>query len=518
MKFDNLSLTFGKDARIRNPKGTSERRNSHMKNSFLLVGTAMLAACATSPNAVERLATDREALFATAPDAPAEWAARGVAGAAPQANWLGQFDDPVMSDLVSEAIRANPTLEARAASLRASAALTRAARGARWPSFGASASFGGASTGVILPTGGDDRVNTEVYGFGLDASWELDLWGRVSNGIAQADADYAASAAELAASELSIAGQTASSWISFNEALAQERIAVLTFEARQRALELTERRVRLGVAGALELRTARSAVAQAEAVIAARRQFSVEAARRLEVLLGRYPSAELTAPARIPELPAMEVIGNPALLLSRRPDIAALEARVVSAGLRAEEARLAMLPSLRLTGSVATNETDLSDALDPSLIAARLVGGLAQPIFSGGRLSAQRNAAIAQAEMAVANYAGTLLDAWREVENALSADVLIAQQEDAQSRALEEARFAEEIAERQYSSGTVNIFNLIDAQTRRLTAESQLVTARADRARNRIGYHLALGGGVPLQEPAAEDDLFDTDAAESGRR
>ena len=357
-----------------------------------------------------------------------------------------------------------------------------------------------------------------MYGLGLDTSWEFDLWGRISNGIAQADADYAATAADLAASELSIAAQTASAWISLNEALAQERIAVLTFEARQRVVDLTEPRVRAGIYGPLELRTARSVLAQAEASIAARRQFSTEAARRLEVLLGRYPSAEVAAPALIPEMPPMEVVGNPALLLSRRPDIAALEARVVGAGLRAEEARLALLPSLSLTGSVGTNETDISDALDPSLIAARLIGNLVQPIFTGGRLDAQRLAAIAQAEAAVANYASAALDAWREVENALTADILIAQQEEAQGRAFEEARFAEEIAERYYSEGTVNVFNLIDAQTRRLTAESQLVTARADRARNRINYHLALGGGVPVMEPAAEEDLFDTDAAESGRR
>lgn len=489
-----------------------------MKNSLLLMGTAMLAACATSPSGVERLATDRDALFAAAPEAPAEWAARGVAGVADTGNWLDQFNDPVMNQLVAEALAANPTLESRAASLRASAALSRGARGQRWPSLSAAASFGGTSTGVSLPGGGDDRINGEVYGLGLDASWEFDLWGRISNAIAQSDADYAATAADLAATELSIAAQTASAWISLNEALVQERIAVLTYEARLRVVDLTEPRVRAGIYGPLELRTARSVLAQAEAAIAARRQFSNEATRRLEVLLGRYPSAELTAPAILPALPPMDVVGNPALLLSRRPDIAALEARVVSAGLQAEAARLALLPSLSLTGSVGTNETDISDALDPSRIAARLIGNLTQPLFTGGRLDAQRFAAIARAEAAVANYAGAALDAWREVENALTADSLLAQQEEAQGRALEEARFAEEIAERQYSSGTVNVFNLIDAQTRRLTAESQLTTARADRARNRITYHLALGGGVPVMDLAAEDDLFDTEAAESGRR
>src|SRR5690606_28612266 len=142
-----------------------------MKNSLLLMGTAMLAACATSPSAIERLATDREALFAAAPEAPAEWAARGVAGVAETGNWLDQFNDPVMNELVAEALAANPTLESRAASLRASAALSRSARGQRWPSLSATASFGGTSTGVTLPAGGDDRINGEVYGLGLDASW-----------------------------------------------------------------------------------------------------------------------------------------------------------------------------------------------------------------------------------------------------------------------------------------------------------------------------------------------------------
>lgn len=489
-----------------------------MKTPFLLAGTAMLAACATSPSAIERLAADRDALFATAPEAPAEWAARGVAGQAPQADWLSQFNDPAMESLVAEALSANPTLESRAAALRSAAALTRAARGQRWPSLSAGISAGGTSVNAPLPGGGNDRINDPTYGLGLDASWEFDLWGRISNTIALSEAEYAATEAELAAAELSIAAQTASAWIHFNESLAQERIAVLSFEARERVLELTERRVRTGVAGALELRTARSALAQAEASIAARRQISTEAARRLEVLLGRYPSAELTAPAMLPALEPMDVIGNPALLLSRRPDIAALEARVRAAGLRAEEARLALLPSLRLTGSASTSETDFSDALDPSLIAARLIGNLTQPLFNGGSLNARRLAAIAQAEAAVANYAGAALDAWREVENALTADILLAQQENAQARALEEARFAEAIAERQYTGGTVNIFNLIDAQTRRLTAESQFVSARGERALNRISYHLALGGGVPVMPAAREEDLFDTDAAESGRR
>jgi len=253
--------------------------------------------------------------------------------------------------------------------------------------------------------------------------------------------------------------------------------------------------------------------------MAAQRQFTGEAARRLETLIGRYPNAELQVPAVIPTLDVIVPEGNPALLLSRRPDIAGAEARVAAAGLRAEQARLAMLPSLRLTASAGTNTVEFADAFDPERIAANLIASLVQPLFTGGQLDAQRDLAVAQAESAVANYAATALDAWREVEDALAADTFLASQEDAQARALEEARLAEDLAERQYTSGTITIFNLIDAQTRRLTAESQLVTAQASRATNRISYHLALGGGLPTGTASAQSAISnsDTDAARSGR-
>lgn len=485
-----------------------------MHKSFLLLSSAMLAACATSPAPAERFIDGREALASTLPDAPAEWAARGVTGTAPTADWLAQFNDPKLNELVAEALAKNPTLESRAALNRASRAAARASRSQRLPSLSGTLTAGGTSTGLIV-AGQEERFNDPAYGYSLSASWEADLWGRVSNSIAQADADLAASDADLAATELSIAAQTAIAWITLNEALAQERIALLSYEARERVLTITERRVKSGVLGPLELRTARSSLAGAEAVIASRRQASTEAARRLEVLLGRYPRAEIAASATIPELGPMEAEGNPALLLSRRPDIAALEAQVVSAGLRAEEARLAMLPALRLTASGGNDATDLEDVFDPALIGARLIANLTQPLFTGGRLKAQQEAALARLEASVASYAGGVLVAWREVEDALTADVLLAQQEAAQFTSFEEARYAEDLAERQYISGTITIFNLIDAQTRRLTAESQFMSARASRARNRVSYHLALGGGVPVA--AADDFLFEPDAAEPGR-
>ena len=485
-----------------------------MKRSILLVGTAILAACASSPAKLSGLAGERVDFFAQAPEAPAEWAASGVVGKAPKGDWLTQFNDPVMMSLVSEALAHNPTLKSRAAAVRAAEAATRTARSAGRPTLDASVSAGTTSTGFQTVTGDTDRTNSEIYGVGLDASWELDLWGRIGASVNAAEADYAASEADLAAAELSLAAQTAIAWIGLNEALAQERVAEATYDARDRVRLLTERRFQRGLVDALDVRTARSALANAEAAIAARRQITGETARRLEILLGRYPAAEIAAPAEIPALGPMEAEGNPALLLSRRPDIAAAEARIEAAGMRAEAARLAMLPALRLTASASTSEAEFADAFDPELIAARLIGNLIAPIYAGGRLDAQRDAAIAQAEAVVANYATATLAAWGEVENALAADDYLASQEEAQVRALEEARLAEDLALRKYTtSDTLTIFNLIDAQTRRLTAESQLISARANRAANRISYHLALGGGLPVLT-AATTQTPTEDAAE----
>ncbi|MEO0786894.1 MAG: TolC family protein, partial [Pseudomonadota bacterium] len=325
-------------------------------------------------------------------------------------------------------------------------------------------------------------------------------------GVDISEADLLLAETDLASARLSVASQTAIAWINLNAAVAQRDVAEATLQARQRTANLTERRFSRGLSTALDVRLARSALAGAEASIAAREQAVGEAARSLEILLGRYPSAEVTAPATLPGLSEIVPLSSPALLLSRRPDIAAAETRVVQAGLRAEQARLALLPSLNITAALGTNSDDISNTFDPSFIAANALANLTQPLYAGGQLTARADAFLERIEIALASYASVTLTAWREVEDALAADNFLFIQEDAQKRALEEAAFAEDLAERQYQNGLVSIFNLIDAQTRRLNAESSLVTARSNRAVNRIQYYLALGGGpdgAVVQSPPA---------------
>jgi len=472
-----------------------------MKKASILIGSVLATGCSTFQDATTPLVFD-----AVAPDAPKTWAAAGVAGEAGQGDWLAGFNDDVLSGLVREALANNPSLEAQVRVREAFIADARAERGNLLPFITGSLEAGGSRQ--VQEVGGEAvEFDSALYGIGVQASWEADLWGRLRAGVRLADSELAIADADLVNARLSLAAQTALGWINLNAAIAQERVAEATLEARRRTQTLTERRLARGLSSALDVRLARTTTFQAEASLAAQQRQTLEAARALEILLGRYPRAEIEAPARLPELEPITPVLSPALLLARRPDVAAAEARVISAGLRAEQARLALLPALNLTAGLSTSQDEIENAFDPAFIAARAVASLTQPLYAGGQIRARRDAFVARAEAAVAQYAAAALTAWREVEDAYAADAFLARQEEAQRLALDEALEAEALAERQYQNGLVSIFNLIDAQTRRLNAEASLVTARSQRALNRVTYHLALGGGVPATYGGLPADL-----------
>lgn len=479
-----------------------------LKARTIFFASLMLtSSCATVENTLVGPPAD---ITPQLPAIPDEWVKAGVVGEAPSGNWLDQFDDPTMLALVNEALEANPDIMASEARVRAAREQARGVYGRSLPSIGYNFNNGYSSVVSSQTLGGgvivDGRFSQPSYQQDFQFNWELDLWGRVRAGNRAARTDFFASEADLAAAQLSLGGQTAIAWIDLNAALEQERISRETFDARARIVELTERRFERGLSTALDVRTARSQLATSEAQIALQEQLRADATRRLEVLLGRYPSTELEAPSRLPLLNPIEPLGNPVLLLTRRPDIAAAEARLEAAGLRAEQARLAILPAFRINGSVFNSSSiEFGDIFDPDRISANIVGALTQTIWAGGSLRADKRAAEANAEALAATYTSTVLTAWREVEDALDADVFLARQLDAQIRAVEESRLAEDLATRQYQNGLVSIFNLLQSQTNRLIAESSMVQASAARATNRINYHLALGGGGPiLPEETAE--------------
>lgn len=449
------------------------------RSLIISAGSLTLAACAG--------ASDRH--LAPALDAPAQFAATPAhldgASARAESDWVISLGDDALPALIAEALDANPNIAGARAGLDAALAAARVAGAARLPSLDA---------GIGVSAQDNPIGPNTVYTAGLDAGWQPDLWGRLSDqaraGAAQADA----AEADLYGARLTIAAATASSWFGLTEARLQTELAQRDVDTRARQLDIVERRFARGVARSSDVRTARSALASARASLSARINIERASARALETLLGRYPAAE-TAPAdTLPDLGALPYPGDPAALLARRPDIAAAERRLAAAGFSADAARKAIYPALNLSASIGSQATDFSDLFSSAALAETLSASLIAPIFRGGQLRAQRDQAEALARIEAAGYIATVLNALEEAETAIYADQRLAEQVEALDVAQAEAEAALALVERQYASGVATIFELIDAQSRLIQAEAQLIGARRNRLDNRIALHLAIAG------------------------
>ncbi len=413
--------------------------------------------------------------------------------ASPAAMWLDELNSAEMSSLTREALAGSPELQIVEARYRA----------ARWRargSFGGnllpSLSIGADGTRTETPTGADERIRTEFMTSSVVASWEIDLWGRLTSRALASDLSADAAEEDLNDARLSVAGQSARAWVDIIEAQQLLALAEEDLQTRERALDLTQRRYDAGIATSLALRTARSQVASARAFEAQAQDSLLISSRRLQEIMGRYPDGTLRAEGDLPQLAMLAAAGAPADLLERRPDVLAAEDRMRSAGFRIHEARAAMLPRLTLTGTAGNSGQGITDIDDSVNMVSNLVAGLTMPIFNGGALLSESRATVADRRAAAADYVRVSIAAWREVEATISADQSLQVREEQFAIAANEAREAQELAEREYGRGVATLFELIDAYTRRIDAERGLITARSERVSNRIAYHVALGGGA----------------------
>lgn len=407
----------------------------------------------------------------------------------PENDWIGTFDDPVLTALIDEAMETNPTIRLSQASYEASLNGVTLSDAALLPQINGSASISRSeSLNEIIP--GQTGFNS-----GVNASWEIDLWGRLRDAVTSSELSAEAALANYAGTRLAIAGQVAQVWINILQGKLLTDLSVDDVDTQARALRLTTRRFEGGLTDSSDVRLSRSALANAESLQSSRQQALASTKRLMETLLRRYPAEAISASNDLPELPALTGTGTPANLLLRRPDILAAERNLRAAGFNVDEARKNLLPQLTLSGGTNSGAGALSDFFDIDAIAANIVAGLSQPLFTGGRLKATIKIQEALLRQQSEAYVNLVLNAYLEVENALNAERSLAIQEEALRISLEESRKGEERIELRYTEGLATILQLLDAQTRRLSAEAALINARANRLSNRISLHVALGGG-----------------------
>ncbi len=463
------------------------RPSSAISAAFL---ATLALGCASAPPP-ERLELELPERWTAAPEE--------IAGERPAGAWWSDFKDPRLDRLIAESLEANRDLAAAAARVEAAAAQARLAGADSLPQVGAG--LDGVRQrrnfiGFPIPGGGPVLSTTSTtLSAALNVSWEVDLWGRLRAGEAAALASLQAAEAELGAARLSLAGQTAKAWFALLEARQQVALAAEIADNQRSTRERIERRYRLGTRPALDLRLAIANQASAEAALAARRRQHDAAERRLELLLSRYPGRRLgLGEEGLPDPPPAIPAGLPAALVARRPDLIAAERRLAAAGMAVEQARAALYPQLRLTGSSGRVSAELEDLLDSDFSVWALASSLLQPVFQGGRLRAAVDLNEARYRELAERYVQAALRAFAEVELALAGEESLGEQVVALEAAAEQAEAARRLAEDRYDAGLVGYLSVLAAQREANQARTRLLETRRLQLEARVDLHLALGG------------------------
>ena len=434
-------------------------------------------------------------------DAPGSWAASREARAGIDRRWVGKIGGGELRGLVDKALSDNEDLKSAAARVDRAAAEAKIAGAGRLPSLGLGGEGRREGRSFIgFPGGGSGAMSnvSEQFGVNLNAAWELDVWGRAKAGQEASISDMQARQYEYEAARVSLAGQVTKAWLALGEANEQVALADTAVTAAGMLAEAVRERFDRAIADgggtASQVRLTEVERASRQAALAQRKEERERVLRQLEILLGNYPSGTLAAGARMPAFPGATPAGLPSELLQRRPDILAAERGLACYGRRVKERKLARFPSLSLTAAGGTTSESIGDILSSNAKVWAIGGSLTQPIFEGGRITAEIAGAEAVEREEAAILRKTVLDAFGEVEQALVAETFLAERERAAKQA---AALADEAAVRageEYAAGTGDVLTLIEATQLQIDSASQHAAIRRMRLENRVDLHLALGG------------------------
>jgi NodT family efflux transporter outer membrane factor (OMF) lipoprotein len=426
-------------------------------------------------------------------DLPTAWTATPSAvGATPLAAWWQRFNDPLLTGLVADALRANTGVLGAQAALRQARALRDASAAGLQPTLGTSASAQRSRSGGKGGSGGS------LFQAGLDAGWEIDIFGARRNALAASDSSARASAASLGDVQVSVAAETALSYIALRGAQSQRAIAADNLASQLQTLQITEWRVQAGLLSGLEAEQARAAAAQTRSLLPTLQTQVEQAAHALAVLTGRPPAALaalVDAPGALPQPAADLALSLPAETLRQRADVRAAEEQALAAQSRVAEADAARWPSFRLGGNLGLSALTLGALGEGAAVAATLLAGITWPLWDGGGARAQVRAQQAALDQTRATYRGTVLLALQEVE-----DALVALRNDRERAAFLQdassaATRAATLARQRYGTGLVDFQTVLETQRSQLSTQDNLASINASVSADHVRLYKSLGGG-----------------------
>jgi len=464
-----------------------------------LVATTLcvgLSACMVGPDYV-RPSLDVGTMYKEAPG----WKIAQPSADAPRGPWWEMFGDSTLNTLILELNINNQNIVQAEAQYRQAVAISSASRAPLFPTVGATASMdrsgvgGTSSSGRSVSTG---PINS--YGAGVQANWEIDLWGSIRRGIEAGEASQLASAANVAGVTLSSQSTLAQSYFQLRILDEQRRLLRATVQAYERSLQLTQNRYDAGVSGKGDVALARTQLENARAQMIDLEWQRAQLENIIAVLLGRAPStfkiADRTFDLEPPPIP----VGLPSELLQRRPDIANAERQAAAANAQIGVATAAWFPSLNITANGGYATTQFTQWFTAPAQFWALGPQLAQLIFDGGLRQAQIAQARAIFDAATAKYRQTVLQSLQEVETAMTQVRVFEEEQRVIRIAVESAKEALRLARNQYEQGLVDYLSVAVLETTALNTERNEISMMGNRLASSVRLIVAIGGGWTTED------------------
>ena len=440
-------------------------------------------------------------------------------------HWWTTFNDPMLSSLMERAIQSNLDLKLAQARIRQARAARNVTAAGLGPAVNGAGSYVRSASGVETANG-SKNLTSSLYRTGLDAAWELDIFGGVRRSVEAADANVQAAVEDRRDLLVTLAAEVALNYTDLRSFQQQIIIAQQNLEAQRHTAEITRQRFQAGFVGALDVANANAQVASTASQIPLLESLARQTIYSLSILLAREPSAlleELTPAAAIPSAPPATPVGVPADLLRRRPDIRRAEAQIHAATAQIGVATADLFPKFALSGSIGFQSNKFSSWVDWVNRFWSFGPSANWQIFASGGILANIELQKTLQEQSLIAYQQSVLTALQDVENALIASTKEAKRREALAEAVDSNRKAVQYSLQLYTQGQVDFLNVLDAQRSLYVSEQALVQATHDISTDLVALYKALGGGWKEEpqlkkDPANSSQLSFQDHDEQGYR
>lgn len=457
-----------------------------MKLTYFLSCVLLLTGCAN----ISQVNEDIRKL-----NVPKNWQFSG-SGTSVTDNWLQQFNQPILNELVEEALNNNQSLKQAAFDVRILKQQLHQSDADLWPTLDLNL-----ATNRTKSTEPNAIANNSSVA--LNVGYEVDIWGKLSAARKQASLTYFSGQAQYQQNRQALVADVVSDWFDLITATQLSDLFQLRVDNAKQSLQIIESSYQQGLNAALDVYLSRNELNTELANLAEQEVNLIQSARSLERLLGRYPHGKLISAAQHTALPLLSSeipIGLPSAIITRKPELLASWYQVLAQDAALAFAHKQRFPSINLTASLSDSTDELADLLSSSSFAWSLLGSLSAPLFRAGELKANEEISRLQLKQQEQAYLNDLYDAFASVENAVTTENSLKQRYQATLAAQQNAQAAEKLAFEQYQRGLVTYTTVLEAQSRYFNAQSALLQIKNQLLTNRVDLHIALGGDFAMSD------------------